>query len=203
MFFSDEMKKRYLINSAFIIALVVAVSALNQLVKVNESTEIPVQASSFAGVSGNIVTYFCTEFKPASSDKWINLGCVHNVFTNAGRNHVKGVLGGEITTGIPIKYLALGNGSAPTATSTSLDGEITTCGLARTLGDYYSLGVGWWEINTTFTYTCSTPLTVNTTGAFNQPTGGTFFAGGTITPVTFTTNGDQLRLRHNYTITEG
>jgi len=153
------------------------------------------------GVKGNIETYFCVDFKPANGE-WISLGCQHNVFTNAGRNHVKGLLGGTITTDMHTKYLALGNGTAPTATSTSLNNEVTGCGLNRKLGDYYSLGDGWWEVNTTFTYTCSGSLLVNTTGAFNQASAGTFFAGGEITPVTFTTNGDQLRLRHNNTISE-
>jgi hypothetical protein len=158
--------------------------------------------NSFKGANVGLQTYFCADFKPANSNEWKSLGCVHNVLTNAGKDHIKGVLGGAITTNIPILYLALGNGSAPTASDTALNNEITICGLARQQGTYYNLGTGWWEVNTTFTYTCTGTLVVNTTGAFNQATSGTFFAGGTIPTVIFSTNGDQLRLRHNYTVSE-
>jgi hypothetical protein len=157
---------------------------------------------NFKGANVGLQTYFCADFKPANSDEWKSLGCVHNVLTTAGKNHIKGVLGGAITTNVPILYLALGNGSAPTASDTVLNNEITVCGLARKQGTYYDLGNGWWEVNTTFTYTCTGNLIANTTGAFNQASGGTFFAGGTIQTVTFSANGDQLRLRHNYTVSE-
>lgn len=185
------MEKKVIIGTIFGILAVAAVLLSLQVETPEESYQLPVK------------TRWCVEFKKANSEDWKDLGCIHNVLTNAGKNHIKGILGGTITSNLHTKYIALGNGSAPTSTSTSLDSEQTVCGLARTLGDYYDLGVGNWEVNTTFTYTCSNTLTVNTTAAFNQASEGTLFAGGTITPVTFSTNGDQLRIRHIYTVSEG
>jgi len=142
-------------------------------------------------------TYFCAEFKSANSDKWIDLGCKHNVITNAGLDDIENVLAGKY------KYIALGNGTAPTQSSTSLDNEQTDCGLARQEGTYYDLGVGNWEINTTFTYTCDTTRIVNTTAAFNATSGGIMFAGGLLNAeAQFSTNGDQLKVRHIYQISE-
>ena len=146
-------------------------------------------------------TYWCVDFKPAGGE-WQDLGCKHNVFTNAGKNHVMGLLNGTITANEKTTYLALGNTSEPSASSTTLAGEQTDCGLARTEGNKYVLGVGNWEVNNTFTYSCSVNRVVNTTAAFNSAASGTLFAGGTITSVTFTTNGDQVRLRHIYTLSE-
>jgi len=144
--------------------------------------------------------FFCTEFKPVNGE-WINLGCKKNVITTAGLNFVELLMG--VGANSPVKYLALGNGSAPTIASTTLDSEQTADGLTRATGTYYDLGNGWWEVNTTFTYTGSTSRVVNTTANFNATSSGTMYAGGTITTVTFTTNGDQLKLRHNFTFAEG
>lgn len=145
--------------------------------------------------------YFCVEFKKANSNDWINLGCKKNIITNAGLNHVELLMGVGLNS--PVRWLALGNCSAPTLTSTSLDCEQTDCGLARTAGTYFDLGNGWWEINTTFTYTCSVTRIINTTGNFNASTGGILYAGGTIPTITLTSSGDQIRLRHNFTLVEG
>ena len=140
----------------------------------------------------------CVDFKPANGE-WQHVGCT-DLLTDAGKNHLKGILGGTITTNLHTKYIAIGNGTEPTASSTVLDSEQTDCGLARVLGDYYDLGTGNWEVNTTFTYTCSVQRVINTTAAFNQASGGTLFAGGAIPTVTLAVAGDQIRVRHIYTV---
>lgn len=178
-------------------AIVLTLSILTVLALLSVS-EIPLNDEVNANLQAK--QFFCVEFKPAGSDNWINLGCRKNVITNAGLNLVELMMG--VGANSPVKYLALGNGSAPTATSTSLDNEQTDCGLARTAGTYYDLGDGWWEINTTFTYTCSNSRVVNTTANFNASSGGTMYAGGAIPTVTFSTSGDQLKLRHNFTFSE-
>lgn len=137
-------------------------------------------------------------------DKCIPLEYRENVITTCsgcGLDHIKLLMG--LGANSPVKYLALGNGTVPTASSTTLNNEQTDCGLARATGNYYDLGVGYWEINTTFTFNCSVSRVVNTTANFNASSTGTLYAGGTISTITFTTNGDQLKLRHNFTIVEG
>jgi len=139
---------------------------------------------------------FCAVGKPC-----VPLDYRENVITNAGLNHLELMMG--VGASSPVKYLALGNGTAPTIASTTLDAEQTLCGLGRATGTYYDLGNGWWEINNTFTFTCSNALKVNTTANFNASSTGTLYAGGTISDVNFATNGDQLKLRHNFSATEG
>jgi hypothetical protein len=139
---------------------------------------------------------FCAVGKPC-----IELPYKENTITNVGFNHLELLMG--VGANSPVKALALGNGTAPAIGDTSLNSEQTICGLTRVNGTYYDLGTGLWEINTTFTYTCSSALKVNTTANFNWTTTGAMYSGGTISDVNFATNGDQLKLRHNFSITEG
>lgn len=139
---------------------------------------------------------FCPVGKPC-----VPLEYRENIITNAGLNHLELMMG--VGANSPVKALALGNGTAPAIGDTTLNSEQTLCGLARVNGTYYDLGTGWWEVNTTYTYTCSVALKVNTTANFNFTTAGTMYAGGTISDVNFATNGDQLKLRHNFSVTEG
>jgi len=120
-----------------------------------------------------------------------DLGCDHNVITNVGLDHIKYLLGTGITSEA-CKYIALGNGTAPTSTSTSLDAEITVCGLTRTAGSYTSNGVGNWTISNTWTSTCD-GIAVNTTALFNATSAGTMFAGDSFTTSTLNTN-DQIQV---------
>jgi len=191
------MKKKY-IALIFGIFLIGSLSTINYLNGISD--RVLVSSDNSPNADFHFDTYFCTQFKPAAGE-WGEVDCKHNTFMNAGGSMIEGILNGSQTTNLNTTYLALGNGTAPSATDTTLSNEQTICGLTRVMGTPYHLGQGWWEVNTTFTFTCSASLLVNTTAAFNQLTAGTEFAGGTITVVTFTTNGDQLRLRHNYTVT--
>ena len=123
----------------------------------------------------------------------VPIGCNHNILTNAGKDHIKYLLGVGLNS--PAIYLALGNTTAPTETDTSLPGEITGCGLDRAQGTYYSNGVGNWTISHTWTSSCT--ITVNTTGLYNATSGGTFFSGTSFSSVDLQAD-DQLTI--NYTI---
>lgn len=139
---------------------------------------------------------FCPVGKPC-----IPLEYKENTITTVGFNLVKQMMGGVLNSSI--KYLALGNSSTVAIGDTTLGNEQTDCGLQRVAGTYYDLGTGWWEINTTFTYSCSVARKVNTTANFNASSSGTLYAGGTISDVNFATSGDQLKLRHNFSLSEG
>ncbi|HEX68879.1 MAG TPA: hypothetical protein ENG10_01110 [Candidatus Bathyarchaeota archaeon] len=164
------------------------------LVFARNPTVKPKKAPSF---SLKLNAYFCAILCPVNRS-CIDLGCSYfDPITNAGIEDVENYIKNTY------KYIALGNGTAPTASSTSLDNEQTDCGLARKLGDVYDLGLGKWELNTTFTYTCDSERTVNTTASFSASSGGTMYAGGPLNAeATFSANGDQLIVRHIYNITE-
>jgi len=107
--------------------------------------------------------------------------CDHNVLTNNGKDLIQSYLSGG--AGAAVDYIALGNGSAPTSTSTTLDNEITTSGLARAQGSVSSVGTGNWSLNHQWTSTGDN-IVVNTTALFNASSGGTMFAGNEFTDVT-------------------
>jgi len=127
-----------------------------------------------------------------------DLGCKENVWTNTGKNWTRDCIGQFLCGATAFKYLAVGNGSAPSATSTTLDSEITTCGFNRTTAGTYvteQASVGNWTIYQTWTSTCNN-LVVNSTAVFNATSAGTMLAGTTITSATLQSS-DQLQV--NYT----
>jgi len=179
--------------------LIIVALALVAVVALTKFGDVKTKATANSLIAEpKIKVDLCVDFKPANGE-WQNVGCT-DLLVDAGKNHLKGILGGTITTNLHTKYIAIGNGTEPTASSTVLGSEQTDCGLARVLGDYYDLGTGNWEVNTTLTYTCSGTRVVNTTAAFNQASGGTLFAGGAIPTVTLAVVGDQIRVRHIYTV---
>jgi hypothetical protein len=121
--------------------------------------------------------------------------CKSNVITNNGKDLLKTALGQGAY--IVVNHLALGNTSAPAATSTSHPGLISDCGLASADGTYYSEGTGNWTIGKTWTCTCAGGIVVNTTGLYNDTNTGTYFAGTSFTSTTLQQN-DQISV--NYTI---
>jgi len=126
-----------------------------------------------------------------------DLGCNENTWTNSGKNWTRDCIGQGVCGATAFKYLALGNTSAPSATSTTLAGEIADCGLARASGTYVTetASVGNWTIYYTWTSTCNNEV-VNTTAVFNATSGGIMLAGTTITSATLQSS-DQLQV--NYT----
>lgn len=124
----------------------------------------------------------------------------HNVLTNNGKDFIEQELGdsASATTEVANK-IVLGNGSAPTASSTSLDSEITDCGLAKATGTYTNNGVGNWNITKTFTSSCDSEL-VNTTALYTSSSD-TMFAGDSFSDSVTLQSGDQISVTWNIQIT--
>ena len=125
-------------------------------------------------------------------------GIEPNLVTTAGRNLLKEVFGTGAVTEAVNKF-ALGNGTAPAAGSTTLDDEITDCGLARaTATTYVDNGDGDWTWSETFTSTCD-GVAINTTALFNATSAGTMYAGDTFASTITMDSSDTLQL--NWTCT--
>ena len=117
----------------------------------------------------------------------------HNTFTNAGKDHVKLFLGNSAQAGEPAAYyIAVGNGTAPGAASTTLDSEIAESGLTRAAGTYTSTGTGAWKLEKVFSVT-GTVNSINSTALLNASSSGTMFAGDTFAN-TNVQNGDSLNI---------
>ena len=114
--------------------------------------------------------------------------CGHNVLTDEGKEFIETELGTTPSTN-SIDRMQLGNGSAPTSTSTSLDGLITTCGLSEASITWSSVGTGNISASYEWTSTCDN-IVVNTTGLKCSACGAStdFFAGNSFTDVTLQTN---------------
>jgi hypothetical protein len=112
--------------------------------------------------------------------------------TNTGKDYIKAALGNAEFGTAAFKFIAVGNGSAPTVDSTSLDNEITEAGLTRAAGTYFSTGIGTWKIEKIFSVT-GTVNSINSTALFNASSGGTMLAGDTFTN-TNVAPGDSLNI---------
>lgn len=133
-----------------------------------------------------------------ANGEYLDLGCNHNLLTNAGKDAIKNALNGGTGT---FNYIALCNATAgcaaPAVGDTTLANEYAAGGLSRAAGTYGSLaGNGNWSMAKTFTATADA-LTTNKTGLFNASSTGTMLAENTFTLVTLYTN-DQLTI--NWTI---
>lgn len=138
-----------------------------------------VEVSSLDG-QGNILSYEKT----------------HNILTDAGKNWLRDLIGNWAGGTTAMKYIAVGNGTAPASGSTTLNAEITDCGLARASATYTSIGTGNWSQGYLWTSSCNNEV-VNTTALFNASSTGTMFMGDSFTSVTLQ-NTHQL----NITITQ-
>ena len=113
----------------------------------------------------------------------------HNLRTNAGATWQEGQMAG--TPGAVCTYIALTNTAiTPNATDTTLSGEITSNGLARTLGTAsYTAGATSYTVKNTFTATAS--QAAQATGLFTASSGGTMCFENTFTQVSLN-SGDTL-----------
>lgn len=126
----------------------------------------------------------------------------HNLITNAGKDFIAqqiGAASGLATNGA--NYIALSpNTDAPAAGDTTLAGEITTGGLARSQGEYAHTN-GQSTLTVTETFTASaTHNNVQKAGLFTASSGGTMMAENTFTSVSLA-NGDQLTITWTITLT--
>jgi len=124
--------------------------------------------------------------------------CSPNTLTTGGKNMTRDrLINGP---GAAVAYIAVGNGSAVAASSTSLDSEITAAtgctNLARASGSGpVAIATGNWSYSYKWTSDCGN-IKVNTTGLFNASAGSgdVLFAGDTFSnPVTLSVN-DQLNV---------
>lgn len=115
-----------------------------------------------------------------------------NVLTNVGANLTIDYISRTLNLAA-VDFIAVGNGTIPTAGDTSLNSEITqTDGLQRAQGDMLS-NLGNVSISNEFTYT-GLSCVVNTTGLFNHTSANTgFFAADEFTDRTLVTN-DKLNI---------
>lgn len=124
----------------------------------------------------------------------------HNLLTDIGKDHIKALLANGLNeTQGGVKWVAVGNNASVGAGDTTLDGEITSCGLSRASGTYTSVGTGNWTIEEVFSVTCSV-ANINNTALFNQSADGTLFAGNSFTD-TNVGNGDSLNISWNIYVT--
>jgi hypothetical protein len=122
------------------------------------------------------------------------IGCYHNLITNQGKDYIKQDMMG--TAAITLNKLAIANSTtAQSAANINLQGEWTTCGLARATGTLTSIGTGNWSINYVWTSTCDNAI-VNATGIYNETGTDVLFAETTFATTTLM-NGDKINVTGN------
>jgi len=128
------------------------------------------------------------------------VACRENLLTNAGKDAIKDRLGSPGNLNV-FDYIAVANNTQPQSTTdTALQGEWTTCGLARTQGTFASEGIGNWSITAVFSSTCDNVI-VNATGLYNASSGGVLFAETTF-PTRTLYNGDSIQIKWYIWVTE-
>jgi len=140
---------------------------------------------------------FCVQLNKWTPDGYIQgeEECSHNTLMNAGANLTLDLLTGR-TGSTNVSWIAIGNGTDPTATSTTLNMERAENGLARALGTLTVITTGAIQnmsYNKVFTYTGTASQIVNTSALFNASSGGVMFIGNHFTDRTMQTN-DQLNI---------
>jgi hypothetical protein len=120
------------------------------------------------------------------------IGCYHNLITNNGKNLIKQDMMGTAT--VTLNQIAIANNTvAQSASDTTLQGEWTTCGLAKATGTLTDIGVGNWSINYQWTSTCNNAI-VNATGIYDSVSN-TLFAETTFPTTTLQAN-DKINITY-------
>jgi hypothetical protein len=183
------MNKKYLM-AILLVSIVGAVAIFSQTNPV-QTTSIQIASDQYQGIKYN--SQVCVY----KNDVLVH--CGPNLITDAGKNHIKGVLGtwpGAVQ-GTNVSIIALSNTSTTIGISdTALPGIMANeCGLGMQRGTYYTFGTGAWNISYQFTNTCNAAIIVNTTALYNQTsgTGALDFAENTFTTVTLSQN-DNLNV---------
>lgn len=178
-----DSKKMGLVGLLSIFGLILTIPLLSQL-----NPTIPQDTLKWTGLMCPVV-----ERADGSIEE---IDCYHNTITTVGKNHIEYQLGTGMGSAA-FDYLAIGNGSAVAAASTSLNGEKDECGLTRQQGTYVSDAVaGNWSIQYQWTSTCDSKL-VNTTALFNATSAGTMLAGGTFSSAVTLNTGDKLNVTYH------
>ena len=136
-------------------------------------------------------------------DRVVYLASTPNLITNAGQNVISRQVScganGAPTCAYGGVFIALSTDTTtPAATDTICPGELTTNGLARTLGNYTqpSSGSDNYTITAKFTYTTSASSTViSKVCMFDAVTGGDLFAETLLSPpATVAATGDKVTI---------
>jgi hypothetical protein len=129
------------------------------------------------------------------------------VLTNAGRDHVASACFNTSTQPAAANYIALtANSTSPSASDTSLTGEITTAGggLVRAQATYaHTNGTATATLTKTFTAngSDSLPVSVAKIGIFNAASSGTLVYETLLSATaTVSASGDQLTITESITI---
>ena len=117
-------------------------------------------------------------------------GWLENTITNNGKNQIASAIGG-VSGSSQITYAALGTGTAPAATDTSLNGEITDASNARMAVTPTTIATGTVQ----FAFTLNSGIytaakTIQNVGLFQTSTtsAGTLYAGNTYATSQLQTN---------------
>ncbi|SPC33315.1 MULTISPECIES: phage tail fiber protein [Candidatus Nitrosocaldus] len=127
----------------------------------------------------------------------------HNLITDAGKDFIKQQAFGTASSGTA-QYIALSTDSTPpSASDTTLVGEITSQGLERAQGTATSGGTGQITISKTFTMTsgANPSFTINKAGLFDSSSGGTLVAVALINNPPTLQEGDSITINWQINIT--
>lgn len=177
-------------------------------------------ATSVAFVAGGSATGLFADGASSASDEglqWENHIIVekngdvvwegHNVLTDQGKNWIRSqiakVTGGDhlAKDSTNATYIAVGNGTAPSAGDTALDKEIQKAGLSRAAGSVTTYGPGEFQVQNTFTASSDVGIVNTTSLNWGSTAGGTSLVSGS----SFSTEAniladDSLTVTHNITI---
>lgn len=127
----------------------------------------------------------------------------HNVLTDQGQNWILNQISDDHVSGQSLgtnaSYISVGNGTAPSASTTQLDQEIATGGLSRTEGTTKTFGPGEFQVKNQFTATADIGV-VNTTGLNWDSSGTSLISGGAFGTEANIITDDKLTVIHNITI---
>jgi hypothetical protein len=134
----------------------------------------------------------CINVERTDGTSWSE--CVENTFVTEGTNATWERV--FFVASNQFDYIAAGNGSDPTSSDTSLNGEMSTCGFSRVQETPVWLGQANVSLEHKWTSTCDN-IIVNSTGIFNNSAGGTLLAATSFADQTLNNN-DNLTI--NYTM---
>jgi len=96
--------------------------------------------------------------------------------------------------------ITLGDGAAPTDSSSTLDSEYTDCGMSPTTATVEDTGDGSWNLTATFTSTCD-DIVVNTTAQYSSgASANNYFAGTGFGRDINLYSGDELTVEWSNTV---
>jgi len=133
------MKRKIVVSATVAVAAVLVIASIFSL--------LPLQFGTF-----EVDAEFHCWIMHYRNGKLISVTYHPMTLTDYGKDQIEKLLAGESTD--PFKYFACSNSSDSVSTSwTSLPGEITGNGLARTAATYTNTGTGTWNMTVTWTAT--------------------------------------------------